>query len=990
MFVKAQLQNRTDDLWFLLKCLVEEIQDDVLLKIDDKFYLEEFTDSYDEFIRRQNSKIFNYDAIFQDKDYKNLINRLNLQDLFDFDKFMETSAQRQRVREGSKPYKGPRAKITGKNPFLDSLSEEHKKAFYDKFEDGYARIRGIKGAADAKRKAEKFIKEMKLSMKSLSSKYPNLSTLDSMPLYSALAYNNERFKNKKEVLDHLNEVEKKLEENSQKIAQGKSPSTASLKEIAPQYTTEQLNQLVMQIGLDKKLREAETIRTNKTGLEIFEILEGKNEVKVLRELLEDDDYKKFLNRLSQNVKIESIVDSKGNKKQKEKIAIEQTPRRYLEMYQSISTLLDAISQDADIKPSTQSKVSRIRKILDKRFTEMKVEAAKKKVKGDTKLRIESAKEVPKTTIDFWNNLRGELIIIKNNIEGKSIEEIRDEGGIRLKQLISSLVGLAGEGVVLEIINNIIPFGEKEKFDWYQYKFNNSSKKMQKIESRYVSSSKGYEQLEAAITSTKELLTDKNKKSSLLENINKITLFTGIKNPFSDRKISSISRVSPKQAKERAGQIARFSKELKDFGVSRSTVRKITKLKGGTKKIREIIQTIPVSLAGDIFGKDEAFNSLEDYLLSWNVISSAGNFFNEETDTPKNVKEGKDIGLNLDENLIDALLAGVKKVEKKKTITTENKSALRKIREKANKLADELEKISIRGFDKFIEDAQRTNANIRKYKGEVEKLMRQAEKFKSSLEDLNKRIKNYKKNPVGSLENLKQAKAKAESALSRIMNLIERPSKELRAMYDEEGKPIVVQGKRIGVKTDKKTGKTKDIFEFGRIKTEEITSKNINERRDMQIQFAKSLFKKRYGVDLPTQQEMDKYEKKQKQIEAYSVLLKDTISEHKEVVKEIEKKSEEKIKEFGIELSRGDTLSDERIKGLETLINRIKYVKTPNKQEKINTLKKLIKIHTEEKEKWLAMDKEERQNWYETQIMGIKETRRKSPSAIREKEEKEDD
>ena len=136
--------------------------------------------------------------------------------------------------------------------------------------------------------------------------------------------------------------------------------------------------------------------------------------------------------------------------------------------------------------------------------------------------------------------------------------------------------------------------------------------------------------------------------------------------------------------------------------------------------------------------------------------------------------------------------------------------------------------------------------------------------------------------------------------------------------------------------------------------------------------------------------MDKYEKKQKQIEAYSVLLKDTISEHKEVVKEIEKKSEEKIKEFGIELSRGDTLSDERIKGLETLINRIKYVKTPNKQEKINTLKKLIKIHTEEKEKWLAMDKEERQNWYETQIMGIKETRRKSPSAIREKEEKEDD
>jgi hypothetical protein len=377
-------------------------------------------------------------------------------------------------------------------------------------------------------------------------------------------------------------------------------------------------------------------------------------------------------------------------------------------------------------------------------------------------------------------------------------------------------------------------------------------------------------------------------------------------------------------------------------------------------------------------------------LSWNVISSAGNFFNEETDMPKNVKEGKDIGLNLDENLIDALLAGVKKVEKKKTITTENKSALRKIREKADKLADELEKISTRGFDKFIEDAQRTNANIRKYKGEVEKLMRQAEEFKSSLEDLNKRIKNYKKNPVGSLENLKQAKAKAESALSRIMNLIERPSKELRAMYDEEGKPIVEQGKRIGVKTDEETGETKDIFEFGRIKTEEITSKNINERRDMQIQFAKSLFKKRYGVDLPTQQEIDKYEKKQKQIEAYSVLLKDTISEHKEVVKEIEKKSEEKIKEFGIELSRGDTLSDERIKGLETLINRIKYVKTPNKQEKINTLKKLIKIHTEEKEKWLAMDKEERQNWYETQIMGIKETRRKSPSAIREKEEKEDD
>ena len=37
MFVKAQLQNRTDDLWFLLKCLVEEIQDDVLLKLDKPF-----------------------------------------------------------------------------------------------------------------------------------------------------------------------------------------------------------------------------------------------------------------------------------------------------------------------------------------------------------------------------------------------------------------------------------------------------------------------------------------------------------------------------------------------------------------------------------------------------------------------------------------------------------------------------------------------------------------------------------------------------------------------------------------------------------------------------------------------------------------------------------------------------------------------------------------------------------------------------------------
>ena len=974
MFVKAQLQNRTDDLWFLLKCLVEEIQDDVLLKIDDKFYLEEFNDSYDKFKERQRARLmadlFNYDAIFQDKDWKNLVNRLNVQDLFDFDKFAESAAQRQRVREGSKPYKGPRAKITGKNPFLDSLSEEHKKAFYDKFEDGYARIRGIKSADDAKRKAEKFIKEMKLNMKSLASKYPNLSTLDNMPLYSSLAYNNERFKNKKEVLEYLDKLEKELERNSKKIAQMKTISTNSLEEIAPQFSPKQVNTLLVVSGADKKVKESktETIRTNKTGLEIFEILEGKDNVKALKELLQNDDYKKFLNRLSQKVKIESIVDSE--EKDKEKIAITQTPRRYLEMYQSISTLLDAISQDPDIQEITKRKVSKIREIISDRFEGMKVEAAKKKVKGDTELRMESGKEVPKTTIDFWNNLRGELQIIKNNIGDKSIEEIRDEGGIKLNQLISSLLGLASEGVVLEIINNIILFGEKDEknkkreVNWYEYKFNNKNKKMQKLPYKYVSSSKRYNRLDTAITATKELLTDGNKKSSLLKNINKITLFTGVRNPFSDRKISSISRVSPKQARQRAERIARFSKELKDFGVSRSTVRKITKLKGGTKKIREIIQTIPVSLAGDIFGKDEAFDSLEDYLLSWNVISSAGKFFNEETDTPKNVKEGKDIGLNLDENLIDALLAGVKK-EEKEAITTENKSALRKIRKKAKNLSDELEKLSTRGFDKFIEDAQRTNANIRKYEGEVKKLMRQAEKFKSSLEDLNKRIKNYKKEPVGSLENLKQAKAKAESALSRVMNLIERPSKELRTMYDEKGK---------------------HISESGKIKTEEITSKNINERRDMQIQFAKSLFKKRYGVDLPTQQEIDEYEKKQKQIEAYSVLLKDTISEHKEVVKGIEKK----IKEFGTELSSGDTLSDEKIKGLEILINRIKYVKTPNKQEKINTLKKLIKIHTEEKEKWLAMDKEERQNWYETQIMGIKETRRKFPSAISEKEEKEDD
>ena len=108
MFVKAQLQNRTDDLWFLLKCLVEEIQDDVLLKIDDKFYLEEFNDSYDKFKERQRARLmadlFNYDAIFQDKDWKNLVNRLNVQDLFDFDKFAESAAQGQRVREGSKPY----------------------------------------------------------------------------------------------------------------------------------------------------------------------------------------------------------------------------------------------------------------------------------------------------------------------------------------------------------------------------------------------------------------------------------------------------------------------------------------------------------------------------------------------------------------------------------------------------------------------------------------------------------------------------------------------------------------------------------------------------------------------------------------------------------------------------------------------------------------------------------------------------------------------
>jgi len=39
--------------------------------------------------------------------------------------------------------------------------------------------------------------------------------------------------------------------------------------------------------------------------------------------------------------------------------------------------------------------------------------------------------------------------------------------------------------------------------------------------------------------------------------------------------------------------------------------------------------------------------------------------------------------------------------------------------------------------------------------------------------------------------------------------------------------------------------------------------------------------------------------------------------------------------------------------------------------KIDALKKLINIHTEEKEKWLAMDKEEKQNWYDTQIIGLK-------------------
>tara|TARA_R100001463_G_scaffold1937_2_gene8231 strand:+ start:11483 stop:14287 length:2805 start_codon:yes stop_codon:yes gene_type:complete len=928
MFLKAQLQNRTDDLWFLLKCLVEEIQDDVLLKLDKPFDFDKLmllaSKERIPYVREKTKTLLG-------KTTKELMSSLEDEEISHIDKLA--------IKAALDTFRGPREKITGKNPFLDRLNEENKK-FYDKLERA-----GEKEAADRKTEAQKYIKRFKL--KDLSEKYPTLSKLNKIPLYAALFHAEKKLKlkTKKEILNHLNQAEKRRNVNFLSSEQEKDLN----------------DEIISQI----KAIQDNTFSTNKTGLEIFEILEKEKDVKALKELLEDDDYKKFLkkisqkvkNRLSQKVKIESIVDSEGDKsdEEKEKIAIEQNPRKYFDMYQSIATLLDKISQDPDIQESTKRKVSQIRSVLDKRFKEMQKDLGEQP-KGEKyfDLKVESAKEVPKTTIDFWNNLRGELVVIKNNIEGKSIEEIKDEGGIRLKQLISSLLGLTSEGVVLEIINNIILFDEKNKkreFDWYQYKFNNNTKKMQKIESRYVSSSKGYKRLDTAITATKELLTDGNKKSSLLENINKITLFTGIKNPFSDKKIASIARRSPKEAKKRIKDISILYQGLKDFNVSRSTIRKITKLKGGTKKMRSIIETIPINLSDTIFGDGKAFDSLENYLLSWNVISSAGNFFNEETDKPEHIREGRDIGLNITENSFNALLANIKREEKKEAIGSENKEKLKNMRDKANEIAYELNKLSETRFDKFIEEAQKTNAIIKKAEASAKNLTRYAKEYETSVKDLDNKIKNYKLGDI-SLEKLKQMKAQKLRAFTRTMNLIEKPFKEVRTLYDVEGKPVFEEGTK-------------------KVKTEEVTAKNFNERKDMRIQFTKSLFKKRHGIDLPTEEEINNYEKKQKEIEAYSVLLKDTISDHKEVVKKVEEETEKQIELESKPIIGLATLSDERIKNLKNVIDKIELEKIPNKQMKIDALKKLINIHTEEKEKWLAMDKEEKQNWYDTQIIGLK-------------------
>ncbi len=918
MFIKAQLQNRTDDLWFLLKCLVEEIQDDVLLKLDKPFDFDKLmllaSKERIPYVREKTKTLL-------EKPTKELMSSLEDEEISHIDKLA--------IKAALDTFRGPREKITGKNPYLDKINEKNKK-FYDELERA-----GKKAAADRKTEAQKYIKRFKL--KNLSEKYPTLSKLNKIPLYAALynAGKTLKLKTKKEILNHLNQAEKRRD----------------VRFLSPKQEKDLNDEIISQI---KKIQD-NTFSTNKTGLEIFEILEGKDNpetVKTLKELLQNDDYKKFLNRLSQKVKIESIVDSE--EKDKEKIAIEQNPRKYLDMYQSIATLLDKISQDPDIQPSTKRKVPEIRSVLDKRFKIMQEKVDEKKGEKKEKyfdLKVESAKEVPKTTIDFWNNLRGELVVIKNNIEGKSIEEIKDEGGIRLKQLISSLLGLASEGVVLEIINNIILFGEKKKFDWYQYKFNNNTKKMQKIESRYASSSKGYERLKTAITSTKELLTDENKKSSLLENINKITLFTGIKNPFSDKKIASIARRSPKEAKKRIQDISILYQGLKDFDVSRSTIRKITKLKGGTKKMRSIIETIPINLSDTIFGDGKAFDSLENYLLSWNVISSAGNLFNEETDKPEHIREGRDIGLNITENSVNALLANIKREEKKEAIGSENKEKLKNMRDKANEIADELNKLSETRFDKFIEEAQKTNAIIKKAEASAKNLTRYAKEYETSVKDLDNKIKNYKLGDIP-LEKLKQMKAQKLRAFTRTMNLIEKPFKEVRTLYDMEGKPVFEEGTK-------------------KVKTEEVTAKNFNERKDMRIQFTKSLFKKRHGIDLPTEEEINNYEKKQKEIEAYSVLLKDTISDHKEVVKKVEEETEKQIELESKPIIGLATLSDERIKNLKNVVDKIKLEKIPNKQMKIDALKKLINIHTEEKEKWLAMDKEEKQNWYETQIIGLK-------------------
>ena len=364
-----------------------------------------------------------------------------------------------------------------------------------------------------------------------------------------------------------------------------------------------------------------------------------------------------------------------------------------------------------------------------------------------------------------------------------------------------------------------------------------------------------------------------------------------------------------------------------------------------------METIPINLSDTIFGDGKAFDSLEDYLLSWNVISSAGNFFNEETDKPEHTRKGRDIGLNITENSVDALLASLRREEKKEAIGSENKEKLKNMRDKANEIADELNKLSETKFDKFIEEAQKTNAIIKKAEASAKNLTKYAKEYEASIKDLDNRIKNYKLGDTP-LEKLKQMKAQKLRAFTRTMNLIEKPFKEVRTLYDVEGKPVFEEGTK-------------------KVKTEEVTAKNFNERKDMRIQFTKSLFKKRHGVDLPTEEEINNYEKKQKEIEAYSVLLKDTIPEHKEVVKKVEEETEKQIELESKPIIGLATLSDERIENLKNVIDKIKLEKIPNKQMKIDALEKLINIHTEEKEKWLAMDKEEKQNWYETQIMGLK-------------------